>query len=308
MQLHGISFAQDQLQNIAVAGESGAGKTTLLKIIAGLVQPDSGMVLFNKKKVAGPNDKLIPGHPHIAYLSQHYELLHNYRVEELIWFENKIPDKQAAQLFSLCQIDHLLTRKTSQLSGGERQRIALCMLLVKSPLMLVLDEPFSNLDLIHKSILKNVLEDVHERLKVTIIIASHEPADTLSWADEILVMKEGRIVQHGTPPEIYHQPKDEYVAGLFGRYNLVGKEQLALFHVDIPDKKSFIIRPESFIISSDNKQGIKAIVRKTFFFGSYFDTELSVGDFLITIRTDHELKTGEELYVVFNKHNIIGLG
>ena len=92
------SFEQQALQKIAIAGESGAGKTTLLKMIAGYMQPTSGTILFNGKRVIGPDEKLLPGHKQIAYLSQHYELPNNYRVEELRWFENKLNEKEATQL------------------------------------------------------------------------------------------------------------------------------------------------------------------------------------------------------------------
>src|SRR6478609_5367430 len=102
-----INFEQQSLQKIAIAGESGAGKTTLLKMISGHAQPDSGTVLFDGKRVIGPEEKLLPGHKQIAYLSQDHDLLHNYRVEELIWFENKLSHEEAATLFEVCQIDHL---------------------------------------------------------------------------------------------------------------------------------------------------------------------------------------------------------
>ena len=107
--------------------------------------------------------------------------------------------EEAATLFEICQVDHLLKRRTDQLSGGEKQRIALCMLLVKCPKLLVLDEPFSNLDPIHKTVLKTVIEDIGKRLQITCMLTSHDPHDTLSWADEILVMKNGKIIQQGTP-------------------------------------------------------------------------------------------------------------
>ena len=124
LEIKNISFRQEHLQRIAIAGVSGAGKTTLLKIIAGLTQADGGSILFDGKKVIGPLEKLMPGHPQIAYLSQHYELLNNYRVEELIWFETKLTRDEAAAIFDLCRIGHLLQRRTDQLSGGEKQRIA----------------------------------------------------------------------------------------------------------------------------------------------------------------------------------------
>ncbi|MGZ8542231.1 MAG: ATP-binding cassette domain-containing protein, partial [Chitinophagaceae bacterium] len=124
-----ISFIQQPFQKIAIAGETGSGKTTLLKMIAGLIQPDTGKIQFENEKVVGPFDKLIPGHRGIAYLSQHFELRNNYRVEEELEAVNKLTEKQAKDLYAVCRIEQLLKRRTDQLSGGERQRIVLAKLL-----------------------------------------------------------------------------------------------------------------------------------------------------------------------------------
>ena len=290
-----ISFEQKALQKIAITGESGAGKTTLLKIISGHAQADNGTVLFNGKRVVGPEEKLLPGHKEIAYLSQEHDLLHNYKVEELVWFENQLTHDEAATLFEICQVDHLLKRKTDQLSGGEKQRIALCMLLIKSPKMLILDEPFSNLDPIHTDILKAVLEDITERLQITCMLTSHDPHDTLSWADEIIVMKEGKIIQQGTPERIYHQPVNEYVAGMFGRYNLLTPEQAGLFGIEA-NGNDIMIRPEYFSIST-KKNGVKGIIQKLSFWGNFYEAEVLVEDAKIVVRMmRNEWKVGEEVF------------
>ncbi|CAN5615864.1 ABC transporter ATP-binding protein [soil metagenome] len=291
-----ISFEQKALQKIAIAGESGAGKTTLLKMISGHAQPDSGTVLFDGKKVIGPEEKLLPGHKEIAYLSQEHDLLHNYKVEELVWFENKLTHDEATTLFEICQIDHLLKRKTDQLSGGEKQRIALCMLLIKSPKMLILDEPFSNLDPIHTDTLKAVLEDITERLQITCTLTSHDPHDTLSWADEIIVMKEGKIIQQGTPETIYHQPVNEYVAGMFGRYNLLKPTIATMFGIGSNDD-DVMVRPEYFTINT-NGNGVKGIIQKISFWGSFYEAEVLVGDVKIVVRMmGNEWKVGDEVYI-----------
>ncbi|HRH47757.1 MAG TPA: ABC transporter ATP-binding protein [Panacibacter sp.] len=295
--INDISFKQEALQKIAIAGESGAGKTTLLKIISGHAQADSGTVLFNGKRVIGPEEKLLPGHKEIAYLSQEHDLLHNYKVEELVWFENQLTHDEAATLFEICQIDHLLKRKTDQLSGGEKQRIALCMLLIKSPKMLILDEPFSNLDPIHTDILKAVLEDITESLQITCMLTSHDPHDTLSWADEIIVMKEGKIVQQGTPETIYRQPANEYVAGMFGRYNLLNPEQAALFGIE-SNGKNVMLRPEEFSISATANEGVKGTIQKISFWGSFYEVEVLVENIKIVVRVmKNEWRVGEEVYV-----------
>ncbi len=216
--LQDISFKQERGTAIAISGESGAGKTTLLKIIAGLLQPDSGQVLFNGNRVEGPLEKLIPGHPKIAWLSQHFELRNHYRMEELLEMSNKLDPGHAMNIYRICRIDHLMKRRSTQLSGGEKQRISLAALLSAAPELLLLDEPYSNLDPIHKNILKAVIDDVSQRLNINCILTSHDPFDTLPWADTIIVLRAGTVIQQATPHHIYHHPANEYVAGMFGKY------------------------------------------------------------------------------------------
>lgn len=296
MILDDISFQQRALQKIAITGESGAGKSTLLKIISGLVQADSGTVLLNRQKVVGPEDKLLPGHKDIAYLSQQYELHNNYVVKDLICFQMNVEDNEAARLFDICRISNLLQRRTDQLSGGEKQRIALCMLLVKYPKLLVLDEPFSNLDPIHKNILKAALNDITARLQITCLMASHDPHDTLSWADEIVVIQKGSIIQKGTPKQIYYEPVNEYVAGIFGKYNWLTAQQAALFS-PATDKKHLMIRPEDLFISR-NKNGLKGMIQKISFCGNFYEAEVLVHNFTIVIRTGKNNWTeGEDVFI-----------
>lgn len=290
-----ISFQQELLQKIAITGESGAGKSTLLKIISGHVAPDSGVTIFSGERVRGPQEQLYPGHKDIAYLSQHYELLNNYYVKDLIWHQIKIEEEAAAQLFEICRVSHLLERRTNQISGGEKQRLALCMLLVKSPKMLILDEPFSNLDPIHTDTLKVVLEEITDKLQITCLLTSHDPHDTLSWAEEIIVMKEGRIIQQGTPQIIYHQPANEYVAGMFGKYNLLKPEQAAMFGIDA-NGKDVMIRPEEFVINRSD--GIKGVIQKISFWGGFYEVEVLIGDMKIVVRTiRNECKVEENIQI-----------
>jgi ABC-type sugar transport system ATPase subunit len=247
--LQGISFTQAPLQKIAIAGATGSGKTTLMKIIAGLIQADTGEVFFENKRVKGPAGQLIPGFPGIAYLSQHFELRNNYRVEEILEYANRLP--AAEKLYEICRIGHLLRRRTDQLSGGERQRIALARLLSTSPRLLLLDEPYSNLDPEHRNNLKAVVREIGEKLNITCMLVSHDPVDSLSWADEILVLEQGRMVQKDKPERIYRQPANEYTAGLFGGYNVLTPPQAVLFQV-----KPGIFRPEDFKLRGEGEGGV----------------------------------------------------
>jgi len=289
-ELRDISFTQQKLQKIAIAGETGSGKTTLLKIIAGMINPDSGMVMFKKERLKRvPEEKLIPGHPGIAYLSQQFDLPHFLRVEQVLEYANELAFEDAHHLYELCHISHLLKRRTDELSGGERQRIALARLLTGLPGLLLLDEPFSNMDMVHKNILKNIISDLREKLKITIIMISHDPLDTLSWADEILVMKDGKIVQKGSPQKIYHSPVNEYVAGLFGKYIIVTPELQGLFAGTVSLNAIMtnkFIRPESFQIHKSGAKGLLATIEEIKFYGSYYEAEILIEKNRLTVKTE----------------------
>ncbi|MFM9840862.1 MAG: ABC transporter ATP-binding protein [Cyclobacteriaceae bacterium] len=295
--LKNINLVQESFQKIAIAGETGSGKSTLLKIIAGLEQSDSGEVLFENAKVQGPEEKLVAGHPSIAYLPQYFELPKFLRVEQVLAYANHLTTSEEEKLFKVCQINHLLKRKTNELSGGERQRIALCRLLIGKPKLLLLDEPFSNLDMVLKSILKSVIQAVGEKLKITCILVSHDPDDTLPWADQILIMKDGKIVQQGTPEKIYQEPNNAYVAGLFGKFNQLIPSLRKTLKIK-SDRKYF--RPEDFKINRHKKKNSLACkVLGSKFNGSYYQVELSmVKNNFITV-SDRAWILGETVYLAY---------
>ncbi|MFY0256150.1 ABC transporter ATP-binding protein [Chitinophaga sp. 30R24] len=296
-----VSFTQQQFQKIVIAGETGSGKSSLMKIVGGMGQADSGTVMFEGKRVPGALEVLIPGHPGTAYLSQHFELRNNYRVEEILSYANKLTDEEAAEIYAICRISHLLKRKTDQLSGGEKQRIAMARLLISSPRLFLLDEPYSNLDMIHKSILKKVINDIGERLGITCMLISHDPLDILPWADEILVMKDGEIVQQGSPAQIYNQPVNEYVAGLFGKYNLITPANVAIL-AGLPgivfNEKSIFIRPEAIKIARTKKDAIPGKVLSVDYYGSYWEAEIMLAGAALTVKVaDGKLRKGAKVNI-----------
>lgn len=272
--LNPISFQLKNGQKLGIVGATGSGKSTLLKIIAGLQDADSGQVSFNEVKVKGPAYRLIPGEPGIAYLSQHYELRNHYRMEELLSYANVLPQGTAEKLFVICKIEHLLQRKTDQLSGGEKQRIALARLLLTNPKLLILDEPFSNLDLIHKHILKSVIADLQTQVGLNCIIASHDPDDVLSWADTLAVFSEGELAQLDTTEQVYKQPKNEYVAGLLGKFFKLSGLAAKNFGIDIAQNRTVALRPEQVKLQKTAKEGIAVKVLSTAFYGHFYEVKL----------------------------------
>jgi ABC-type sugar transport system ATPase subunit len=292
-----LSFIQQQGEKIAIAGETGSGKTTLLKMIGGLLQPDAGTILFNGSKVAGPLEQLIPGHPQIAYLSQHFELRNNYWVYELLEMTNQLSEEEAGKLYSVCQIDHLLHRRTNELSGGEKQRIVLAMQLIKKPALLLLDEPFSNLDAIHEQTIKQVLHDVNEHYNTSCILVSHDGKDVLSWADTIYIMQNGQIVQSGTPQQIYNTPLNEYCAGLFGAYNYLPS---SIFYGE--GNENIFIRPEQLSITHNKENAVKAVIDAVYYYGSYYTVHAKANGYLLQITSPlNSWQSGDEVYVTLTK-------
>lgn len=292
-----VNLALTSQKKIGVVGETGSGKSTLLKLICGLLQKDQGEILFQEKKVKGPEEKLIAGHPQMQYLSQHFELPSFITVSEHLENIYLIADEEAKKIFSSCQIEHLHEKDTSHLSGGEKQRVALAKALTYEPELLLLDEPFSNLDYLHKRQIKSVIDEVISELKTTIILVAHEPRDVLSWAEEVVVMRHGEVLQKGSPFSIYTRPADEYVAGLFGNYQLVDPDVWKI------DKQKYhqiggkvLIRPEQLKPVQKAGVGVAGVVQRANYQGSHDELIIKVGtEEVIAYDTINKYKVGEKL-------------
>lgn len=299
--LRNIQFTQGQGQHIVIAGETGSGKSTLLRIIAGLLQPDSGEVVFQGEPVKGPRETLVPGHPGIAYLPQYFELPKFLRVEQVLEYASKLTPREAEKIFRLCRIQHLLSRKTDELSGGERQRIALCRLLIGKPALLLLDEPYTNLDMIVKGVLKEVIQSISLQLGITTLLVSHDPEDTLPWADRIIILKAGKIVQQDTPHEVYFQPRSEYVAGLFGRYSVVDAKMYKALGGRGSGK--VIIRPEELAVRRGKmKKGVVGTVLSQKFAGHGYEILVDVKRLSVAcVSSDPKLAPGSPVTIALRK-------
>jgi ABC-type sugar transport system ATPase subunit len=288
---------------LAIMGETGSGKSTLLKIMAGLIAPSSGEVLLNGKKLENPTEQLIPGHPKIAYLSQHFELRNNYRVIELLEMTAKLEADACSNIIDLCRISHLLQRKTHEISGGERQRIALARLLLGNPDLLLLDEPFSNLDMVNKLIVREVLQEISTSLHLTCVMVSHHPEDVLPWAETVIIMQKGRIIQKDTPQMVYNQPFNSYTASLTGLNNplLPGEEVLAQA-LRLDKSLPNWIRPENLKIMQKEDAGANGLIQSITFCGHFWLNRVNMGyRDLIVISEQSDFQVGQEVSVLYSR-------
>ncbi len=302
--LNATNFTQKKGERLGIVGETGSGKTTLLKTIAGLLQSTSGEVLFRNEKVAGPEDQLVPGHDKIGYLSQHFELPKFITVEDHIFDSYKISEKDVDQLYATCDIKHLIYKDTQQLSGGERQRVALARILRDQPELLLLDEPFSNLDLNHQRIIKEVLSSLESVYKTTLIVVSHDPHDVLSWADRILVLKSGKIIQEGGPQTLYNSPLNEYVAGLFGEFNLINPKSINSLTDDFYRINGQIFLRPTQIRLSKKGNGLKAKIHDIKFMGSYDKVYLKIADQIVLVfDCSFKWQVDEQVRVILRNDN-----
>lgn len=282
--IHPVSFVQRVGQKLALVGESGAGKSTLLQLIMGMVQLSGGEIRVAGSRVRGPEEALVPGPPGAAYLSQKSDLPKFLRVEQVLGYASKRPTPETHTLYKVCRIDHLLQRRTDQLSGGEQQRVALARLLLRQPQLLLLDEPFSNLDRVHKRQMQAIIAEVSARLGITCLLVSHEATDVLGWADELLVLRRGQLVQRGTPELLYKEPVDEYTAALLGDYNLVrGAERRALAP-ELAGEGALLVRPEQVRLGPPEAGKPLGMVQAIRFLGSYYELDVQMAAVVLRVR------------------------
>ncbi|MFY8003533.1 MAG: ABC transporter ATP-binding protein, partial [Chitinophagaceae bacterium] len=293
------SFQLNQHHKLAFIGETGSGKSTLLKMIAGWEEPSAGNAYFKEIPVWKKLEKLLPGEKGIAYLSQHFELRNNYTVTEIVHFDNKLSIDEADKIYRICDIEHLLKRKTHELSGGEKQRIAIARLLIGKPELLILDEPYTNLDKFHKKQMQDLIDAICYQLGITCLLVSHDAADILSWAHEIYVMQNGAIVQKGNPETIYNYPQNEYVAGLLGSYTVIPNSWL---NNKTNDTASSIVRPEKIKLQKLNNEVSRiGRITKQKYLGYGYEYSLICNKVnIIAFNTKPDFVVGEEVHVLFD--------
>lgn len=221
--LSDVNFTIHKGEFFSLLGPSGCGKTTLLRIIAGFEFPDQGAVLFDDKNVV----PLPPNKRESNTVFQNYALFPHLSVYDNIAFPLKLQkkdktfiDDKVREYIHLVQLDAHIFKKPNQLSGGQRQRVAIARALINEPSVLLLDEPLSALDAKLRSNLLVDLDALHDKIGITFIYVTHDQSEALSVSDRIAVMNQGKVLQVGSPFEIYESPATEFVAQFIGETNI----------------------------------------------------------------------------------------
>lgn len=260
--LKNINLTLKEGKLTALLGPSGSGKTTLLRIIAGLESPDFGEVRFFGEDFTNKSAK----NRGIGFVFQHYALFKHLSVFENIAFGLKIrkqnrPSKaeikrKVSEMLHMVQLESLANRYPSELSGGQKQRVALARALAIEPKVLLLDEPFGALDAKVRVDLRKWLRRLHDEIQITSIFVTHDQEEALELSDEIVVMREGKIEQVGTPEAVYENPANPFVYGFLGNVNLFkARFKEGRLIADDFAKEVFFVRPNEVEVSLSPKNG-----------------------------------------------------
>lgn len=265
-----VSFKIEKGSNVAIIGESGCGKSTLLKLIYGLYDLNEGEIFWNSNPVLGPKFHLVPGMENMKYLAQDFDLMPYITVAENVgkFLSNIYPQekKQRIQeLLEMVEMNEFADTKAKYLSGGQQQRVALARVLALEPEVLLLDEPFSNIDSFRKGALRRNLFAYLKNKGITCIIATHDSIDALSFSDETIVMQKGKILAHDASPKIYLKPESKYVASLYGEVNEIA---LNLFEENADIDATILVYSHELFITE--KSNLEVTVKQSYYKGNTF--------------------------------------
>lgn len=268
--INNVDFTLKKGENLSIIGESGCGKSTLLKLIYGLYDLNEGSVSWNENEVLGPKFNLIPGAPEMKYLAQDFDLMPYVTVAENVgkFLSNMYPEEKEIRILELLEMVEMqafANTKAKYLSGGQQQRVALARVLALEPELLLLDEPFSNIDSFRKGALRRNLFAYLKHKGISCIIASHDSIDALSFSDHTLVMRYGRVVKFDESKLVYLKPESRYTASLFGEVNEISLHLLIPFE-DM--EKTMLLYANELYLSDDSD--LKVVVKQCYFKGGNY--------------------------------------
>jgi iron(III) transport system ATP-binding protein len=299
--INDVSFEVEEGEILALVGESGSGKTTLLRLIAGLEHPDSGVIWLSGQIIV-EGIKSVPAHERkVGMVFQDYALFPHLTILENVKFGLKKPDgeQKAKETLKLVGLKEDYNKYPHQLSGGQQQRVALARAIAPNPKILLMDEPFSNLDAMLKDQVREEIRQIVKKTGITAIFVTHDTKDALSTADRIAILHKGYLQQIDIPKVLYENPVNPYVANFFGKRNEItafpseeGYYTSFGFITD-PDAKNYtgkvklLFRPEHGEVVQRDGQQLTGKIVKISYFGSHQMVKMADDEGMrVTIRTN----------------------
>ncbi|CCH52384.1 ABC transporter related [Fibrisoma limi BUZ 3] len=288
---------------MGLVGASGSGKSTLLSLLAGLTDADAGEVRLSDKRVPGPAEVLVPGHPAIRLVHQEYQLMPNVSVRQNIayavrYYESTYREFRVNELLKLCHLTDVQDRLPRQISGGEKQRTAIARAVADKPSVLLLDEPFSHLDLPNRQIVRDMVFTLVRQEQTACLFVTHDATDALSIANSLGILRHGRLIQLDTPLTVYRRPATAYAARMTGSVNVLRAKHLPALGLPStkPADSLCVIRPETIRLA---ETGIAATIRAVFFKGYHYEIEAEVSRYvcLRALTTHDGLHPGQVIHL-----------
>ncbi|MAP99246.1 MAG: hypothetical protein CMC51_00265 [Flavobacteriaceae bacterium] len=291
-----LSFSIEKGQLISFVGESGSGKSTFLKCLSGLESVNSGKVILNNKIINDNNLFVKPQRRKIGYVFQDYTLFPHLNVKKNICFNlEKKYFKNFKDLIKLTNLNHLLERYPHEISGGEQQRVSIARSIIREPDLLLLDEPFSNLDANIKYSIRDEICKIIKKTNTTTILVTHDINDVLNISDKILIFKAGIVQQYSDPEKMYCEPVNCYCAEVLGEINKFPK-----------DNKIYYIRPENLRLVNSSSNSI--IIEKCFFQGKSYKLLGKYENNIWSLYSKTPLKINSEVFFEYSDSDLIYFG
>ena len=298
----GAELCVERGEIVALLGPSGCGKTTLLRLIAGFEHPDAGEVRLEDSRVAGEGTWVAPERRRVGMVFQDYALFPHLTVAENVGFgvARRERDGRVAEALRLVGLDGLGARYPHELSGGQQQRVALARALAPKPSLVLLDEPWSNIDPLLRASMRADLADLLRGIGVTVVLVTHDREEAFSVADRIAVMRAGRIVQQGSAEQLYLVPADRWVAEFVGAGNFVPGRldgelvETLLGRFPVTNRNGAVdvdvlIRPELLELEPDPAGGAEVVAREFRGHDVFYRVRLGDGTTLVSQRPSNEV-------------------
>ena len=289
--LRNINFSLEKGEHLCIMGESGCGKSTLLKIIYGLFDLKQGTIFWEDYQVLGPAHHLVPGIEFFKYVAQDFDLMPYISVSEnikkfLSRFYPEEAEERTNELLKVIEMETYAKEKVKNLSGGQQQRVAIARALAKEPKLLLLDEPFSQIDNFKKNSLRRNLFAYLKEKNIACIVATHDGNDALSFADNMLIIRNHNVIDRGSPSDLYKNPKDKYCASLFNDVNEIEIDGIVQ-----------LLYPHEIKITKNSKNKVE--VTNTYFKGYYWLIEVEYQNKKVYVNYSRDIEKGEIVSLVF---------